>query len=56
VPTSISSGSSVMVTSKRSCTLFNVWASSASETKVIAKPLVPKRPARATWKSHELSQ
>ena len=46
---SISSGSSATLTSKRSCTSFRVLASVSSDTKVTARPLVPKRPARATW-------
>lgn len=47
---SISSGSSLMLTSKRSCTSLRILASFSSDTNVIAKPLVPKRPALATWK------
>lgn len=46
---SISSGSSATLTSKRSCTSFSVLASVSSDTNVTARPLVPKRPARATW-------
>jgi len=48
VDRSISSGSSVMSTSNLSCTSFNVFASVSSETKVMAKPLVPNLPALAT--------
>jgi len=45
--TSISSGSSVILTSKRLCTSSRTLASSVV-TKEIASPLVPKRPARPT--------
>lgn len=38
-----------MLTSNLSCTSFKTLASFSSETNVIAKPLVPKRPARATF-------
>ena len=48
VAVSICSGSSLMSTSKRSCTLFSVSLSVAEAQKVMAKPLVPKRPARPT--------
>lgn len=47
---SISSGSSLILTSKRSCTSLRILASFSSDTNVIAKPLVPNRPALATWK------
>lgn len=49
VERSISSGSSPTFTSKRSCTSFSILASFSSETKVMARPFVPKRPALATW-------
>ena len=39
----------VMLTSKRSWTSLRTLASVSSETKVMARPLVPNRPARATW-------
>uniref|UniRef100_A0A1A9X0Q0 Uncharacterized protein n=1 Tax=Glossina brevipalpis TaxID=37001 RepID=A0A1A9X0Q0_9MUSC len=53
---SISSGNSVMFTSNLSWTSFRILASASSETKVIAKPLVPNRPARATrCKTHKHS-
>ena len=41
-----------MFTSNRSWTSFRTRASDSSETNVIARPLVPKRPARATCQSH----
>lgn len=41
---STSSGSGWMSTSKRSCTLFSTSVSSLEQTKVIARPRVPKRP------------
>ena len=47
---SISSGSSLILTSKRSCTSLRILASFSSDTNVMAKPLVPNRPALATWK------
>ena len=54
--TSISSGSSVMFTSNLSWTEFNTFASFSSLTNVIAKPLVPNLPARATYSEYnELS-
>ena len=49
---SISSGSSVMLTSNRSCTSFSTMASAPSDTKVMASPFVPNRPARATCQPH----
>ena len=49
VERSISSGSSPTFTSKRSWTSFRIFASFSSETNVIARPLVPNRPALATW-------
>ena len=49
---SISSGNSVMFTSKRSCTSFRTFASFSSDTNVMARPLVPKRPARATCRQN----
>ena len=49
--TSIDSGSCVIETSKRLCTDSRILASSSVEAKVIARPLVPKRPARPTrWR------
>ena len=48
---SISSGSSVMFTSNLSWTSFRTRASASSDTNVIARPFVPKRPARATCQS-----
>ena len=47
--TSISSGNSVMFTSNLSCTEFNTLASFSSDTNVMASPLVPNLPARATY-------
>lgn len=49
VVTSISSGISVIWTSKRFCTSLRIAASFSSATYVIAKPFVPNRPARATY-------
>jgi len=46
--TSIVSGSCVMDTSNRDCTSSRILASSSEEANVIARPLVPKRPARPT--------
>lgn len=48
VDMSISSGSSATLTSNRSWTSLRILASFSSDTKVMARPLVPKRPARAT--------
>lgn len=45
---SIDSGSSGTATSKRLWICLSTSASSSLETKVIARPLVPKRPARPT--------
>ena len=47
--TSISSGNSVIFTSNLSCTEFNTLASFSSDTNVMASPLVPNLPARATY-------
>lgn len=47
---SILSGSSVILTSNLSCTWLRTSESEAEETKVSAKPLVPKRPALPTYK------
>ena len=48
VEVSICSGSSLMSTSNRSCTWLRTSESEADETKVMASPLVPKRPALPT--------
>ena len=51
VETSISSGSSVISTSNRDCTDSSTFVSSADDTKVMARPFVPKRPERPTrWR------
>lgn len=46
---SIFSGSGLISTSNRSCTALRTAESSCDETKVMASPLVPKRPARPTY-------
>ena len=52
---SISCGNSPMFTSNLSWTSFKTLASVSSETNVIARPLVPNLPARATWRiNHKL--
>mmetsp|Transcript_125257 Transcript_125257/g.400376 ORF Transcript_125257/g.400376 Transcript_125257/m.400376 type:complete len:227 (-) Transcript_125257:1174-1854(-) len=53
---SIWAGISPMLTSNRSWTFFKTSVSSSVLTKVRAKPLVPKRPARPTrWRYESLS-
>nr|AAX26048.1 unknown [Schistosoma japonicum] len=44
----MTSGSSLILTSKRFCTSLRTFASCSSDMNVIANPLVPNRPARAT--------
>lgn len=56
VERSISSGSSPTFTSNRSWTSFRIFASFSSETNVIARPLVPNRPALATWHKRKKSK
>ena len=53
---SILSGRGLMSTSKRSCTWFSTSESFSDDTKVMARPLVPKRPARPTCTTQPQAQ